>query len=572
MLKISLLITTFSFLFFTFPASVLAQENPVAVPNNKFGIHLIQGTPDESSPAAELVNTNGDWGYVTVLIESKDRKEDKWKEFFNDLRRRRLIPIVRLATQPEGNNWKRPYEGEERAWADFLDQLNWPTKNRYITIYNEPNHGQEWGGVSDPKSYAEILSKTIDALKKKNPDFFVLNAGLDASTPQEPPLYIEELNYMRQMNEAVPGIFQKLDGWVSHSYPNPGFIGSPMGQGKGSVRTYLWEQQVLKNEFNVTKTLPVFITETGWKHAEGITNQASLPSAKTVSEYYEYVFSNVWIQPNIVAITPFLLDYQEPPFDHFSFKRINSQVKDGESKFYPMFDVLKNMPKISGKPVQIKKAELVKGEIYKSLVAGETYQIQLTFKNIGQSIWNDGEVVKLVPVSDGKAMGLQTVEIPSGTKIEPGQEYTFTFNLKAPQEGSFKTILNLYEGNKLFDNAPLEFESEVKSPVVIILRSMLKWKDSFGGDYTLTVSGASGETSKIISLNESGVSDEIETRFLLPDYNFDFTLEKPFYKEKTISQTVKPGINILDFGTLEPNIRSVLLNPKELWKLLPFSN
>lgn len=564
----SLLLTALMFVSWVKP--IFAIVDPLAVPNNKFGIHLIQGTVDESSPAAQLVNTNGDWGYVTVLIESKDRKEDKWNEFFNDLRRRHLIPIVRIATQPEGNFWKRPYDGEEQAWADFLDKLNWPTKNRYVTIYNEPNHGHEWAGVADPKTYAENLDKTITALKNKSPDFFVMNAGFDASTPQQPPLYLEQLYFMREMEKAVPGIFKKLDGWASHSYPNPGFIGSPQGTGKGSVRTYLWEQEVLKNEFGVTKRLPIFITETGWKHAEGMIPNSSLPSAQTVSEYYEYAFSNVWNQSNIVAITPFLLDYQEAPFDHFSFKKLNSEKS--ESSYYPQYEILKNINKTKGQPTQEATATLIKGEVFKTLVAGEVYQISLTFKNTGQSIWNDVEKLELVPIQGGNNLGIETLEIPAGHKVEPGQEYTFTFKIKAPQQGNFKTVLNLYQGKKAFDNPPFEFESEVKSPVVILIRSSLKWKNNSSGDYTLSVSGAAGKSSQNITLNEKGVSSEIEARYLLPDYDFDFTLSKPFYKEKTIRQRVQPGINVLDFGTLEPGILSTLLKPKELWQLLPFSN
>ena len=107
------LISNIIAIFLLMPQSVHAVVDPLSVANNKFGIHLIQAIPDESSPAASLVNTNGDWGYITVLVESKDRNQNKWQEFFNDLRRRHLIPIVRLATQPEGGFWKRPYEGEE---------------------------------------------------------------------------------------------------------------------------------------------------------------------------------------------------------------------------------------------------------------------------------------------------------------------------------------------------------------------------------------------------------------------------------------------------------------------------
>ena len=49
------------------PAS--AAENPLAVANNKIGIHVLD--PSELPAAAKLVNNNGgDWGYVTIPIQS----------------------------------------------------------------------------------------------------------------------------------------------------------------------------------------------------------------------------------------------------------------------------------------------------------------------------------------------------------------------------------------------------------------------------------------------------------------------------------------------------------------------
>lgn len=328
---------------------VFAVSDPLAVPNNKFGIHIITPTPDESSPAASLVNsTGGDWGYVTILIESKDRNVNKWQEFFNDLGRKHLIPIVRLATKPVNGVWERPYEGEEVAWADFLDSLIWPIKNRYVVVYNEPNQAQEWGGFVDAKSYVKTLDKIITALKNKNQDFFVLNAGLDASAPQKPPNFSDELLFLKQMNEAVPGIFEKLDGWVSHSYPNPGFVGLPDAIGRGTVNTYSWELDQLKS-LGVKKDLPVFITETGWKHSEGLSVDVSFPNADKVGEYYKQAFSGAWSSNNIVAVTPFLLNYQESPFDHFSFKEPIEGTSSAQ--YYPQFQILFDLPKIAGRPV-----------------------------------------------------------------------------------------------------------------------------------------------------------------------------------------------------------------------------
>ena len=544
----------------------LAVVDPLSVPNNKFGIHIIQATPDESSPAASLVNsTGGDWGYITVLIESRDRNESKWQEFFNDLRRRHLIPIVRLATKPLNAHWERPYEKEYEAWADFLDSLNWPVKNRYVVIYNEPNHGKEWGNFVDAKMYAKVLDQTITALKNKNRDFFVLNAGFDASTPSKPPQFEDQVTFMRQMEEEVPGIFNKLDGWVSHSYPQPNFTGSPGNIGRGSVRTYLWELKLL-GQFGVTKNFPVFITETGWQHAEGINYNPNYPSADTVAEYYKNAFENAWTPQRIVAVTPFILSYLEKPFDHFSFKTSNN------STYYPQFKTIQNVPKVSGRPVQENKAQLVKGEIYSTIVSGESYDISLTFKNIGQSIWNDREQINLLPVSGEQELKLEA-GFPDNTLVEPGEEFTFYLHLTAPEKWMYKVVLNLFEGDREFDSPPFEFTTEVKDPVILQVKSALKWKKYAKGEYLLRIEGAVGpdligvgESVQKVYISESGQSEEFEARNLLPEYTFDFTLEKPFYRSKTISQKVSSGVNILDFEALSPDIISILLHPITFFK------
>lgn len=560
-----------------FSKTVHAIVDPLVVPNNKFGIHIIQPTPDESSPAAELVNANGDWGYITVLMEQKDKRKDKWQQFFNDLRRRHLIPIVRLATEPEGKTWKRPNPDDADSWADFLNSLNWPTKNRYVIIFNEPNQAHEWGGVVDAKSYALVLDKLILALKKRSEDFFILNGGFDASAPQQLPTYQDEINFLQEMKQAVPDIFEKLDGWVSHSYPNPEFSGSPDALGRGTVRTYVWELQQLRN-LGVVKNLPVFITETGWKHAEGLRYDPSLPSAETVSQYYQNAFAGAWNSSRIVAVTPFLLSYQETPFDHFSFKKIvgekqNIRILGAEyPDYYPQYQILMDLAKVSGSPIQDNLAQLVSGEVYSSIVAGESYRITIVLKNTGQSIWNDREQVKLVPILGRPQLGINPVEIPKDIRVEPGQEFDFRVDLKAPQQGKFKVVLNLFAGNKQFDSPPLEFETEVKSPVILQVKSALRWKKTYQGEYFLRIEGAVGESAQKVTLNSEGKSDEIEARYLLPDYTFEFSLEKPFYKSSAISRTVQEGENVLDFGTLQPDILSALLNPKELWKLLPFSN
>lgn len=587
------LFSLFSYLLLISPARAITD--PLSVPNNKYGIHIISATRDEASEAARLVNSNGDWGYITVLAESGDRNEGKWQEFFNELRRRHLIPIVRLATKPQSDGtWEKPYEGEEKAWADFLDKLNWPTKNRYIVIYNEPNHANEWAGKADPKEYAEVLTKTIDALKNKNPDFFVMNAGLDASAPDKIPDYFDSEDYMRKMAEAVPGIFNKLDGWVSHSYPNPGFTGKPTSAGKGTVRTWEWELQVLR-QLGMNKDLPIFITETGWKHSDGINNGSGFPSPATISQYYQEAFKNAWSSSRIIAVTPFLLNYQQSPFDQFSFKKIEKNISEKEKvekPYHEFFYTLQNATKTSGKPAQEERAKFMKmgiekdgftnyleatsSGIFASLPYGESYEMVLTFKNTGQSIWGDGNEVFLNVFGSGDAFKKTRFDIPAGVKVEPQAEITFKVPVSPLKGGIYKTSFNIFSSGKGMLEQDYLFEVEVKAPVFLNINASLKWKDTFEGDYILGILGqlryALSNTSAKVVLDNQGKSQTIETKYLLPDQEYTFTLERPFYKPKSINQKILPGKNTLDFGELQPDIRSAILRPVELWRLLPWSN
>lgn len=465
---------TYFFLIFLTLQPAYAIENPLSVSNNKFGIHIISPTESEASAAGKLVNSNGgDWGYVTVVIQSNDRDEGKWQTFFNILRRNHLIPIVRLATYQVNDHWEAPKETDSRDWAHFLGNLNWPVKNRYVVVYNEPNHGREWGNKADPNSYAKILNQTIDALKAKSDDFFILNAGFDASSPHKPPQYYDEAVFLEKMEREAPGIFNKLDGWSSHSYPNPDFRGSPHATGRGTVNTYVWEVELLK-ELGVSKNLPIFITETGWRHSEGIIKNNSLPTPQTIGEYFKTAFESAWNKEDIVAVTPFLLDYQQAPFDHFSFRKLREIIQKlefpetSEGEFHPHFEVLANMPKDKGQPKQIHKAELISYVLPQTLIAQETYSMTLKLKNTGQSIWNDSASVQVRPSTQTDSYQVYNALKQAGPVLtEPGQEATFVMMFTPNIAGNHQFALNLFHDEEEFDNDPFIFTVEVKEPIVL---------------------------------------------------------------------------------------------------------
>jgi len=323
------------------PHPTYAIVNPLGVPNNKIGIHIID--ENDLVDAAALTNSSGgDWGYVTIVLPDNERKVDKWNRIFLQMQTLHLIPIVRIATHVEQDSWVKPDPSDADKLADFLNSLSWPTRNRYVVLFNEPNHAKEWGGETNPESYVKLLQSYHDALKNKSQDFFVLPAGMDASAPDAAGT-MDEKKYLAQMTQTDPKWFTYIDGWTSHSYPNPGFSGYASDDGRGTVKTYEWELDLLKTLGNKSD-LPVFITETGWPHIEGDAAFKRFYTSDEVTDLIQYAADNVWTDSRIVAVTPFVLNYQSKPFINFSWRKPNSDY------YYSMFDMYRSIPKIAGSP------------------------------------------------------------------------------------------------------------------------------------------------------------------------------------------------------------------------------
>ncbi len=315
-------------------------------PNNKFGLYIYAEEERFFKLADNLVNSDGgDWGYVLIPYNVKDRDYNKWRRVFADLTKRHLVPIIQL--------WDvdtKDYKGDTKESAEFLNSFLWPVKERYISAYNEPNDDRFWKGDANAKNYAQVLNYTIDIFKKENPNFFILNGALNSSAPDGKG-YISALSFLYQMNTAVPGIFNKLDGWASHSYPQPNFAGSPYATGLLSIKSYETELDYLKNNLGLIKELPVFITETGWAHAEGESYNSIFFPANQVAQNFKIAFEEIWLKDaRVRAVTPFTI-YYKAPFDHFSW--INN---DGVP--YEQYEVLKKIKKVKGEPASLQKTQL----------------------------------------------------------------------------------------------------------------------------------------------------------------------------------------------------------------------
>ena len=414
--------------FFLFPKNIFAE-------GNKFGIHILE--PSDLPKAAELVNSNGgDWGFVTIVIRQDDLNFQKWQDFMDFCREKHLISLVRLATQQEKDFWTVPSPSDSQKWLDFLTNLNWPIKDKYIIVFNEPNQAKEWGGKINPEEYAKVLAIFAEKFHQANSHFKILNAGFDLAAPNSKTT-MDVFRFWQRMEKAVPGIFNQLDGWASHSYPNHGFRGKPTDSGRLSVRGYQWELATLKKYFNLKKDLPVFITETGWvkdnlkfKIEKGKSKKSPLISPERVAEYFKLTFENLWLKDErIFAVTPFVLNYPQHPFAEFSWL-------DEDGNPYPQYLAIQALPKKSWWPPQEEKYTLGEIIIPPFMLTESSFQGKISLKNSGQSILGEKTPFFFKSFTDSSEI-LLTPATLSG-KLKPGQEGFLEFQIKtASNAGEF---------------------------------------------------------------------------------------------------------------------------------------
>jgi hypothetical protein len=558
---VSFLLLIFFLLDFAKPA--LASFEKVDSQNNKFGIHLAVASEEDLEDAAALVNSaGGDWGYATVVIEENDRDGRKWQDVFDKMRRLHLIPIVRLATSHTNGSWRRPLSEDATPWANFLASLNWVIKNRYVVLFNEPNDGREWGGKADPENYGQVALAFAKTLKEKNQDFFILPAGFNATAPHRLPQYEKEEFFLKRMTSTAPGgineFFINFDGWASHSY---------------QTDTYLNEISLLKR-LGLKKNLPVFITEAGWPHAEGINYDRRLSPSSAVAQKLKSLFSQLLEDPRVVAITPFILNYQSEPFDHFSFRRLGSP-----KEFYPHYQLLQEVGKAKGGPRQEQKLTLLT-KLPEKLIKDSTYEIPFEIKNDGQAIWSDKEGYSL-RLSNDQDFEYFFSQIP---EIAPFQQGKIMLFLKTKDKiGKFDLSLSFFKNEKVL-TSPLPWPLEVVPLVKVNLTiKLFPKKETLGSDFKFLI--YDDKERVIIEKTGLEIADgqgKIEdVRNLAIGQKYRLVVLKPYYLPRQELVTIQEKENNVAFKPLLPfdfnldgkfsaaDLLALLKNPRLLRLLRP---
>lgn len=450
------------------PGQVMASEiaepetakNIIPSPNNRFGIHLNEPDSDIED-AKKLVNTNGDWGWVVMVIRANDRNKEKWQRIFNKLREDHLIPVVRIAGRPNSAGfWERPSDNDAKDWADFLDSLIWPIKTRFVTIYNEPNHANEWGGSVDPVDYARRFVEQAKSLKEKSPDFFILNGAIDAAPPNEMPNYASFEYFVSEAVKNNSEFLKYIDGWASHSYPNPDFAASERNEGRATIKSYVYEKKYLES---LGKKIDyVFVTETGWKHSDGINSQEARISSEEAARRYKIAFEEVWTEDYLVMVAPFIINYPAEPFDSFSF--LNPKVLGEKTeKYLPNFNAIKDLPKTAGRVFQETKAKLTDINLKSFYKHNSEFSIKVTLKNTGQSIWGDGAEVAPRVTGAEQIRNFSIKKLGNGDSVNSTELEEWVVEGRLPEIGSVAVTLSFTP----VDQNQNELDKKVNVPIYV---------------------------------------------------------------------------------------------------------
>ena len=330
---------------------------------NRFGIGLVgPGDKSQWDLAADLA---GNGGHVLLIFPGvkKNTKgaEKAWKDAVSGLYERGLVPVIRLGPGWGENQIRNDsddpqhlsYKTLAKAYKKVVEAL--PKKdgtNLYIQVHNEPNLCTEWacsgGGWLDAATraaeYAAFFRDVADALHAIGDPRIKVSLGAlapggavgcqccgDGQCEFTPGA--TGLDFMGQMQAAVPGIWSRLDYLASHSYPAQGTgWGFFVPYAEAEVGLTYFEQEL---DAVGDGSLPVMVTETGWPRSfEGFEDISDGEQAQWTKKAYQ----NVWLKhPNVIGVTPFILQ------DAYWGDQVGFGYIDTDGKKRPVFTDVKDL-------------------------------------------------------------------------------------------------------------------------------------------------------------------------------------------------------------------------------------
>jgi hypothetical protein len=244
----------------------------------------------------------------------------------------------------------------------------------------------------------------------------------------------------------------------------------------------------------------------------------------------------------VVAVTPFVFDYQMAPFLGFSWKH------QGGNDFYKQYYTVQEIPKLKGEPEQ-KEAGEINFEILKELVNKSSYHFKIKLKNKGQGYWDERNYGLLVN-------NVKKTEFLIGNlgEISPNEEKEINFYLKTKDEGEEKIKFILQKnGKNILESRDWNFNI-LPLPSLKIKTGLFPKLNDSGLDFELQIFDDKENLvyrKKNIAV-ETGLGKINQIENIVLGKKYRLVILKPYYLPRQNYLVFKKGDNKITFKPMLP--------------------
>jgi hypothetical protein len=251
----------------------------------------------------------------------------------------------------------------------------------------------------------------------------------------------------------------------------------------------------------------------------------------------------------VVAVTPFVLDYQGEPFLNFSWRLPSAEASE-EQTFYQQYYTVQSLEKTKGQPTQIEKGEL-KFNFPNELVAESSFHFRLTLKNLGQAIWDKNDDYHLTLENYDSAQYF----FSDLKKIKPNNISDVDLYLKTTSQlGKSRTKIILAKGKQTVAESNSWTFEVMPLPEIDINLSLFPKIRTNDSNFELQIFNDQQELvykkQGIEAENNLAKVDNVQNVAFGRKYRL--VLLRPYYLPRQAYTVLKKGINTITFRKMYP--------------------
>jgi beta-xylosidase len=414
-----------------------------AAQGNPYGMDIHSPTGTELTLFMDKLQAAGiGWAHVAVIwpyVEGTRGSFDwsVYDEIVATAKARNIKILATILYTPSWATTDPTWTGipDTAAWMDFCSNAarRYQGAIDYWGVWNEPNLSEFWSGTR--QQYIDLLLKpAADAIHAANPSAQVGGPAL---------AHLTSAKWYDWLDDIISQAGDHIDFVTHHVYDTGGNrkVTSKLNDSTlfgGTPDLWFLEppsvREVLQHAGWFGK--PFWLTETGWQSQTSGEALEATYYAGMLSDWFTNFSGQTWIDKI------FFYEMIDFPPNGTTWGILHA---DGTPKlaYFAYRDF------IAGRqPSSTDDAQLVASNLPKTMDAGQTIDVSLTFRNTGTSTWTSTAAYKLGADGNMDPFAAPRQLLAPSDAISPGQQKTFTYAFTAPSTpGTYATHWQMLREN-----------------------------------------------------------------------------------------------------------------------------